>query len=94
MRSRHRSPGARVGRGLILTIGVLGGLVAFDAILLFLVLLAVVLVIGPPKPYIGLFLLVGVPILVVLGAALAWIAYRILRDRAPEAEGAGHEVRV
>jgi hypothetical protein len=94
MWSRQRSVGTRVGRGLILTVGVLGGLVAFDAILLFLVLLAAALVIAPPNPYIGLFMFVGVPILVVLGTALAWIAYRVLRDRAPEADGEGHEVHV
>ena len=92
MRNRERFWRTRVGRGLILTFGVAGGMLAFDAILLFLFFLLAALVIAPPNPYVGLLMFVGVPIVVVLGTTLAWTAYRVLKERAPEAEVQGHQV--
>ena len=94
MGNRERPIGKRVARALILTVGVLGGLMAVDAVLLFLVLLLAPVFIAPANAYIGLVLFVVVPILAGLGGVLAWSAYALLKERTPDVAHHGHQVRV
>jgi predicted membrane metal-binding protein len=86
MRNRERSFGKRLGRGLILIGGLLGALAAVDALLLFSVLLLAAIFIDVPNPYIGLVIFLGLPFTAVFGGALAWTAYTVLMDGAPESD--------
>lgn len=73
---KHPGPlGERVGRGVIVVLGMLGGLAALDAVLLFFFLLFVPVFVTPSNPYIGLVLFIVVPLTVVVGSALAWAGY-------------------
>jgi hypothetical protein len=81
MRNTTRPFGERVGRGLIIVVGALGALAAFDALLLFFFLLFAAIFIAPPGPYIGLVMFLGVPLTIVVGGALAWAGYTAYMDR-------------
>lgn len=75
----------RFWRVILIVLGLLGGLAVFDAVLLFLVLLLSAIVIAPLSPYIGLLMLVALPLAAIAGSAVAWTAYTLLTDHA-----AGH----
>jgi hypothetical protein len=85
MRNSERPRGKRLWRVLLIALGLLGGLAVLDASLLFLVLLLSAIVIAPLSPYIGLLMLVALPLAVIVGGVIAWTAYTLLNDRA-----AGH----
>ena len=80
MRDHDRSFSTRVLRGLLLAVGVVGGFAAIDAVFLFVMLAAVF--VFAPNPYMGLILFVGLPLVGLFGAALAAVAYAVLKDRA------------
>ncbi|HEY7190658.1 MAG TPA: hypothetical protein VH436_29100 [Vicinamibacterales bacterium] len=82
MRNRDRSFAARVGRGLLLAAGIVGGLALVDAVVLFFVFLMAAMVSDRPSPYIGI-VFVGLPIIALTGVGVAAIAYAVLRKRAP-----------
>ncbi len=86
---RHRQ--SRVARGVLLVVGVIGGFVAFDSILLFVFFALSALFIAPTGPYFGLVTFVALPFLALAGAAVAWTAYLVLHESAPDA--GSHEVR-
>jgi hypothetical protein len=79
----------RLGRGLLLAIGIVGALALIDAVVLFFVVLLAAMFSERPGPYVGI-VFVGLPILALLGAAVAAIVYGVLRERAPRAP-AGHD---
>jgi hypothetical protein len=81
MRNSERPRGKRLWRVTLIVLGLLGGLAVFDAVLLFLVLLLSAIVIAPLSPYIGLLMLVALPLAAIAGGAIAWIAYVLLNDR-------------
>lgn len=81
MRNHTRSVAMWVLRAFLLAAGVLGGFALVDAVLLFVVLAG--LSVFAPNPYMGLIMFVGLPLLGLVGAALVWIAYVVLRDRTP-----------
>jgi hypothetical protein len=85
MQNSERPRGKRLWRVTLIVLGLLGGLAVFDAVLLFLVLLLSAIVIAPLSPYIGLLMLVALPLAAIAGGAIAWTAYVLLNDRA-----AGH----
>jgi positive regulator of sigma E activity len=82
MRNSDRFRGRRLWRVTLVVLGLLGGLAVFDAVLLFLVLLLSAIVIAPLSPYIGMLMLVALPLAAVAGGAIAWTAYTLLNDRA------------
>jgi hypothetical protein len=86
MGNRARTFGERFGRTVVVIVGVLGALAAFDAVLLFVVLLLA----GPVTPYIGLLMFVAVPSAVALGGTLAWAAFVLVESGTP---GAHHDTR-
>lgn len=94
MRNRERSVGARLGRALILIVGVLGALAALDAVLMVLVLLAAAILGDGLNPYIGLLTFVALPLAVVLGGALAWMSYLLVAGRAAQPEADRHHARL
>lgn len=81
MRNNTRPLGERVGRAVIIGVGLLGALAAFDALLLFCFLLLAAVFVAPPGPYIGLVMFIAVPVTVVIGAALGWAGYSALVER-------------
>ena len=93
MRNGERSVGARLGRALILIAGVVGALAAFDAVLLFLVLLTAAVFGDALNPYIGLLLFVALPIAVIAGGAMAWTAYTISSEAGGPRAGNSPHVR-
>ena len=91
MRDRERACGKRFWRAVGIGLAVLGGFVAFDAILLFLVLLLSAMFIAAPSPYIGLVMFVALPIAAIVGGVIAWTAYSVCTDRASESPADGHQ---
>ena len=92
MRNAQRSFGTRVGRALILIMGLVGASAAVDAILLFLCLPFFAIVVGLSNPYIGLLMFVALPFVTILGGAVAWIAYAIVNDRVTTSGAGGPHV--
>jgi hypothetical protein len=92
MRNRERSIGARLGRALIIIVGVLGALAAFDAVLIVLVLLASAIFEGALNPYIGLLTFVALPFAVAFGIAVAWTAYAHVAGRPSQSVADTHHV--
>lgn len=91
MRNRVRSIGEHLGRPLIIIIGVLGGIAALDAVLVFLFLLVGPLFAAVQNPYIGL-MVVALPVVALIGGTVAWAAYLVLQDGAPVSEAEqGHQ---
>ena len=88
MGDHHRSLSTRVLRALLVAVGVIGVFAAIDATLLFLVLVG--LSAFAPNLYVGLILFLGLPLVGLAGAALAAIAYAVLRDRTPSSTGEHH----
>jgi len=86
MRTHQRSLRERLGRGFFIVLGLLGGLALVDAVLMFLVLLLAAIFIDVPAPYVGLLMFIVLPLVAVIGGALAWTGYSVLIDRAPEPE--------
>ena len=87
MPNRDRFLDARFTRTLIVVAGVLGGLAALDAILLLPVLL-----LASSNPYIGLVTFVALPVAAVVGSALAWTAYTLLKGPARTVEAERREL--
>lgn len=85
MQNRQAIERPRLSHTVILVVGVLGAIAAFDATLLFLLLLLG----AGPAPYGGL-LLGAALFFVVVGGVLAWTAYLVLRSEPPEG---GHSRR-
>lgn len=77
--NRERSLGERLWRAVVITAGVLGGFAAIDAVFLFLFLVGAAFFVDAPNPYVGLVMLVILPVITILGGATALTAYRILR---------------
>lgn len=90
MRNQERSFGERVGRGVIIGIGALGALAAFDALLLFFFLLFAAMLVAPPGPYIGIVMFIAVPLTVAIGSALAWAGYIAYMEPVQERDGDAH----
>jgi hypothetical protein len=82
MRNRVRSIGEHLGRPLIIIIGVLAGMAAVDAVLVFLFLLFSPLFAAVQNPYIGL-MVVALPVVALIGGTVAWAAYLVLQENAP-----------
>jgi hypothetical protein len=81
MRIHERSFSGRLGRGLLLISGVMGGLALADAVLLFFFFLVLVpRSAATPNPYIGFVLFVALPVLAVVGATLAALAFMVSSD--------------
>ena len=78
----------RLGRGLLLAIGIVGALALIDAVVLFFVVLFAAMFSERPGPYVGI-VFVGLPIIALLGAAVAAMVYAVLRGRGPRLP-AGH----
>ena len=79
MRNRDRSFVTGLARGLLLIVGILGAFAALDGAVLFVYFLVAGFLIEAPGPYSGL-LLVVLPFVSALGAALAWTAYVVWFD--------------
>jgi hypothetical protein len=94
MRKRQRSIGALIGRALLLVVGVVGGLAALDASVVFVFLAMGALLGHRLNPYIGLFMFIAVPAMIAAGAALAYSAYRLMTSRESAPDEDAHEVRV
>ena len=94
MRNREPAFGERLRRAVVISLGVLGVFAAFDAILLFVVLLLSAIFVAAPNPYIGLVMFVALPIVAIVGGAIAWTAYTVWNDRAPESPADGHQAAV
>lgn len=93
MRTHERSFTGRLGRGLLLISGVMGGLALVDAVLLFFFFLVLVpRSAATPNPYLGFVLFVALPMLAVVGAALAAIAYMVSSDGEPQPSGDEHHI--
>jgi uncharacterized BrkB/YihY/UPF0761 family membrane protein len=88
MRNPDRSFARRLGRGLLLVIGIVGALAFIDAVILFFVILLAAMFSETPGPYVGI-VFVGLPILALLGAAVAAMVYAVLREQGPRSP-AGH----
>lgn len=86
MRNRERAFGERLWRAVVIGFGVLGGLAAIDAVLLFSFLVVAAVFFEAPNPYIGLLIFVVCPAVAVFGGAMAWTAYWILKRRAPQSQ--------
>lgn len=89
MSDEHSQLRRGFGRGVLVVLGVLGGFVAFDALLLFIFFALSALFIEQTGPYFGLVTWVALPFCAVAGAAIAWTAYLVLHDVAPEQEPRG-----
>ena len=94
MRNRERAFGERLWRAVVIAFGVLGGFAAFDAILLFFVLLLSAKFVASPNPYIGLVMFVALPIAAIVGGAIAWTAYTVWNDRSLKSPTDGHQAPV
>lgn len=71
-------------RWVIVFVGVLGFLLAVDAIAILIFMLVEPIFTGnPPNPYAGLFAFVLIPVAVVIGLGAAWGAYRFWRVHTP-----------
>jgi drug/metabolite transporter (DMT)-like permease len=81
--NRERAFGERLWRAAVITAGILGGFAAIDAIFLFLFLVGAAFFVDAPNPYIGLVMLVILPVITVLGGGTAWAAYSVLKRRTP-----------
>jgi len=93
MRTHERSFTVRLGQGLLLISGVMGALALVDAVLLFFFFLVLVpRSVATPNPYIGVVLFVALPMLAVVGAILAAIAYMVWSDGEPSPSGDEHPV--
>lgn len=66
-----------MARAVLAGAGLLGLFVALDALFLFVLLVVNTVIGGDLNPYAGLVLFVVVPVAVAVGAASAWIAYRL-----------------
>ena len=77
-------------RALMIGVGALGALAALDALALFVFLLFAAIVVAPLGPYVGLLAFVVVPLIVVLGGALALTGYEAWLER-PEDSHTAHE---
>ena len=88
MRNHARPLGQRIGRAIIIGLGAVGALAAFDALALFVFLLFAAAFVAPLGPYIGLVVFVAVPLTVVIGGALAWAGYHVLMERPEESPAA------
>ena len=88
MRNRERAFGERLWRAVVISLGVLGGFAAIDAVLAFFFLVGSVIVFGAPNPYIGLLMFVALPVIGVVGGAVAWTAYRVLTRHTPDSQAA------
>ena len=86
--TRERRLGERLWRAVVITAGVLGGFAAIDAAFLFMFLVGAAFFVDAPNPYIGLVMLIILPVIMVFGGGTAWGAYRILRHHTvqPEAD--------
>jgi hypothetical protein len=93
MRNPDRSLALRLGRGLLFAIGFMAALALIDAVLLFFVLLLAAMFSETSNPYIGI-VFIGLPILALLGAAVAAIAYAVLTERAPGSPAGRDHVHV
>jgi hypothetical protein len=93
MRNRERAFGERLWRAVVISLGVLGGFAAFDAILLFFVLLTATFI-AEFNLYIGLVVFVALPIAAIVGGAIAWTAYTALQDPASASPHDGHHAAV
>ena len=82
MRNSERRPGERMVRALLIAVGVFAAFGAFDAFVFFVVLALMAVVAGPPGPYGGL-LFVALPVVVLVGALVAWAAYAVLQADRP-----------
>jgi hypothetical protein len=89
MRNPDRSLALRLGRGLLFAVGIVGALALIDAVILFFVFVLAATFSERPSPYLGIAFL-GLPMLAVLGAAVAALVYAVLRDRAPRSPS-GHD---
>jgi hypothetical protein len=76
MRNRHTVFGAQFWRTAVILLGVMGVFLALDAAVLFFVLL-----LAAPTPYGGLLMFVAVPMAVLLGTTLAWLAWTVVAER-------------
>lgn len=94
MRNRHHRLATRFGRGLIFSIGVLGGFAAVDAALLVFFFLLLALFVEPANPYVGLVLIIGLPIVGLVGGGVAWGAYTLLSEHTAPADAGEHHVHV
>jgi hypothetical protein len=92
MRTQERSFTARLGQGLLLISGVMGGLALVDAVLLFVFFLVMPTSVATPNPYIGVVLFVALPVLAVVGATLAAIAYMVSSGGERSPSGDEHHV--
>lgn len=80
----HRAS-SRILRGLVACGGLLGLLLAVDAFVAFLFVVTAALVSsGPPNPYSGVFVYVGLPVLILIGLGAAWAAWEFWVTRSPE----------
>lgn len=84
MSDEHSQLRRGVGRGVLVVLGVLGGFVAFDALLLFIFFALSALFIARTGPYFGLVTFVVLPFCAIAGAAVAWTAYLVLDDAVSE----------
>jgi hypothetical protein len=82
MKKHHPHPQRRVGQTVLVIVGVLGALAAFDGALLG----AILLLAAGPAAYGGL-LLIASAFVTVLGAAIAWTAYTLLTTGAERVAG-------
>jgi hypothetical protein len=88
MRNRERAFGERLWRAVVISLGVLGGFAAIDAIVAFFFLAGLVIVFGAPNPYIGLLMFVALPVIGAVGGAVAWTAYRVVNRHTPDSQAA------
>jgi hypothetical protein len=87
MRNPERSIGHRFSRRMVIVLGVLSGFAAFDAILLFLLLLLAGVFVQAPNPYIGILAFVALPIVAIVGGTFAWMAFMVLQEGPPASTG-------
>lgn len=93
MRTHERSFTARLGQGLLLISGLMGGLALVDAVLLFFFFLVLVPTSAvTPNPYLGFVLFIALPVLAVVGFTLAAMAYIVSSDGEPSPSGDKHQL--
>lgn len=85
MRNSERRVGERISRALVFGVGGLAALGAFDAFVFFIILILASLFVAPPGPYIGL-LFVALPVVVLVGVLVAWVAWATLRGEPPDTD--------
>jgi hypothetical protein len=88
MRNREHAFGERLWRAVVISVGVVGGFVAIDAIIAFFFLVGAAIAFGAPNPYIGLLMFVALPVLGVVGGAVAWTAYCVLTRHTSDSQAA------